>query len=118
LPKLLVGEFQLSRRARSPGPQETHEDPVSTKSKVAQGQLQAGDDPPQEVYALLGFELTGVALAQEQAVEPNLPFLFAALSHEGMIELAAGLILGMLVGEPSNEHKRHVPLGRAWYLPE
>jgi len=114
----LVGEFQLPRRARSSGPQETHEIRVPTKSDVSQAQLQAGDDPPQEVYAPLGFELTGVALAQEQAVEPNLPFLFAALSFKGMIELAAGLILGMLVGEPSNEHKRHVPLGRAWYLPE
>jgi hypothetical protein len=106
----LVGEFQLSRRARSPGPQETHEDPVSTKSKVAQGQLQAGDDPPQEVYALLGFELTGVALAQEQAISPHIPSLFAALSHEGMVELAAGLPSGVLGGDPCTDgHKEYLP---------
>jgi hypothetical protein len=65
LPKLLVGEFQLPRRTRSFGPQETHEVRVSTKSKVAQAQLQARVDPPQEIYALLGFELTGVPFAQE-----------------------------------------------------
>ena len=110
LPKLLVGEFQLSRRARSPGPQETHEDRISTKSKVAQTQLQAGEDPPQEVYALLGFEPTGVALAQEQAVQPYLSTLFAAFSFEGMIELAAGLPLGVLGGIPCPDgHKGYLP---------
>ena len=68
LSKLLVGEFKLPRRARSLGPQETHEVRVSTKSKVAQAQLQARDDPSQEIYTLLGFKPTGVAIAQEQAL--------------------------------------------------
>jgi hypothetical protein len=110
LSKLLVGEFQFPSRARSSGPQETHEVLVSTKSEVAQAQLQAGDDPPREVYALLGFELTGVALAQEQAVPLHLSTLFAALSFEGMIKLAAGLPLGVLGGIPCPDgHKGHLP---------
>ena len=110
LPKLLVGKFQLPGRARSSGPQETHEVLVSTKCKVAQAQLQAGDDPPQDVYALLGFELTGVALAQEQAVQPHLSTLFAALSFEGMIKLAAGLPIGVLGGIPCPDgHKGYLP---------
>jgi hypothetical protein len=70
---LLVGEFQLPGRARSSGPQEIHEVLVSTKSDVSQAQLQARDDPPQEVYAFLGFEPTGVPFAQEQAVQPHPP---------------------------------------------
>jgi hypothetical protein len=110
LPKLLVGEFQLPGRARSSGPQETHEVLVSTKSEVAQAQLQAGDNPSREVYALLRFELSGVALAQEQAVQPYLSTLFAALSFEGMIELAAGLPIGVLGGIPCpGGHKGYLP---------
>jgi hypothetical protein len=106
----LVGEFKLPRRTRSPGTQETYEVRVPTKSKVAQGQLQAGDDPPQEVYAFLGFEPTGVPFAQEQAVQPHLPSLVTALSLEGMIELAAGLPLGVLGGGLSTEgHKEYLP---------
>jgi hypothetical protein len=110
LPKLLVGEFQLPGRTRSFGPQETHEVRVSTKSKVAQAQLQAGEDSPQEVYALLSFELTGVAFAQEQAVPPHLSSLFAALSFEGMIKLAAVLPPGVLGGIPCPDgHKGYLP---------
>jgi hypothetical protein len=110
LPKLLVGEFQFPGRARSFGTQETHEVLVSTKSEVAQAQLQAGDDPPQEVYALLGFELTGVAPAQEQAISLHLSTLFAALSLEGMIELAAGLPIGVLGRIPCPDgHKGYLP---------
>jgi hypothetical protein len=110
LPNLLVGEVQLPGRTRSFGPQETCEIRVSTKSKVTQGQLQAGDDPPQEVDALVGFKLTGVAPAQEQAVQPHLPSLVTALSLEGMIELAAGLPLGVLGGGLSTEgHKEYLP---------
>ena len=109
LSKLLVGEFKLPGRTRSFGPQETCEILVSTKSKVTQGQLQAGDDPPQEVDALVGFELTGVALAQEQAVQPNLSSLFAALSLEGMIELAARLPPDVLGGDPcTGGHKEYL----------
>jgi hypothetical protein len=106
---LLVGEFQLPGRARSSGPQETHEVLVSTKSDVSQAQLQARDDPPQEVYAFLGFEPTGVPFAQEQAVQPHLPSLFAVLSLEGMIELAAGLPLDVLGGDPCTGHKEYLP---------
>jgi hypothetical protein len=110
LPKLLVGEFQLPGRARSSGPQETHEVLVSTKSEVAQAQLQAGDNPSREVYALLRFELSGVALAQEQTVQPYLSTLFAALSFEGMIELAAELPIGVLGGIPCpGGHKGYLP---------
>ena len=110
LPKLLAGEFQLPGRARSSGPQETHEVLVSTKCEVAQAQLQAGDNPSREVYALLRFELSGVALAQEQAVPPHLSTLFAALSFEGMIKLAAGLPSGVLGGIPCpGGHKGYLP---------
>jgi hypothetical protein len=110
LPKLLVGEFQLPRRSRSFGPQETDEVRIPPKSKVAQGQLQAGDDPLQEVYLLLGLKLTGVTLAQEQAISPHIPSLFAALSHEGMVELAAGLPSGVLGGDPCTDgHKEYLP---------
>jgi hypothetical protein len=110
LPKLLVSERQIPRRTRSPSTQETHEVCVSTNSKVAQAQLQARENPPQEIYALLGFELTGVALAQEQAIPPHIPSLFAALSLEGMVELAARLPSGVLGGDPCTDgHKEYLP---------
>src|SRR5215216_3029388 len=53
----------------------------------------------QGVGAVLQHELHGVPFAQEQAMQPYLPSLFAAPSFEGMIELAARLsICGMLIG--------------------
>jgi hypothetical protein len=51
------------------------------------------------VSAVLQHELHGVPFAQEQAVQPHLSSPFAALSFEGVIELAARLsICGMLIG--------------------
>jgi hypothetical protein len=101
------------------GPQEPHEVRIPPKSKVAQAQLQAGDDPPQKIYPLLGLELTGVALAYEHSIPPHLPYLVAALSLEGMLELAARFsletsILDVCVGG----HERYLPIGRTWYLPD
>jgi hypothetical protein len=52
----------------------------------------------QGVGAVLQCELLGVTIAQEQAVQPHLPSLFATLTFEGMIALAAWVsICGMLI---------------------
>jgi hypothetical protein len=61
----LARELHLRCRTRSFGPKEPYEVGVSTKGKVTQAQIQAGDDPPQEIYLVLGFELMGVPLTEE-----------------------------------------------------
>jgi hypothetical protein len=87
------------------------------KCKITQAQIQAEDDPPQEIYLVLGFELMGVPLAQQQAIQPNLALLFAVSPLEGMIELAGGLAPGVLGEDLAPEHRESLPVGRARYLP-
>jgi hypothetical protein len=114
----LAGEFELPHGGCSFGPQEPHEVCVSTKSKVTQAQLQAGDDPPQEIYAVLGFEPSGVPFAQVEAVPPELAPLFAILSSETMIELASALVACVSIEDALPGHEDISPLVGPGISPE
>jgi len=86
-------------------------------ARFSEPQLHVRQHRPPVGRPLFQPELVGVPLAQPQAVQPDIPILRAVLALEGTFELASVLSLEASMLDVSVGHERHLPFGRAWYLP-
>jgi hypothetical protein len=75
---------------------------------TAQREFQRRDDPCQEVYSILGLELSGVSLAKEHAFELDLSRKLAVPAFEGFTDFAARVRDGVLVNI-FVRHEDHFP---------
>jgi hypothetical protein len=96
---LTAREIQFLCRTRPLGPQEENEVRIPPQGNVSQAKIQTGENALQEIHPVLGFEHSGVPLAQQQTLQLHLSPILAITTPEGTLDLAVGLILYVLKGD-------------------